>query len=76
MSYLFKEKTNFNRDISKWNVSNVQNMESMFYNCFQFNKSLDNWDSNVTNMSYMFYNCFEFNQPLNNWDVSKCNKYE
>ena len=36
MSELFRE-TNFNGDISKWDVSNVTNMRSMFYLCESFN---------------------------------------
>ena len=36
MSSLF-ESTNFNGNISKWNVSNVTNMSFMFYNCKKFN---------------------------------------
>ena len=70
MSKLFKE-TNFNGDISKWNVSNVTNMCCMFYSCQEFNKDISKWDvSNVTDMSYMFYYCEAFNQDISNWDVS------
>ena len=43
MSNLF-ERTNFNGDISKWDVSNVTNMYSMFYGCKTFNKDISNWD--------------------------------
>ena len=32
MSYLFYD-TKFNGDISKWNVSSVENMRAMFYGC-------------------------------------------
>ena len=57
--------------ISNWNVQNITDMSSMFFNCNYFNQPLNNWDvSNVTNMSCMFSNCGNFNQPLNNWDVS------
>jgi len=46
-----------------WNVSNVTNMKSMFYDCFNFNQPLGKWDvSNVTNMESMFYGCMFFNQ--------------
>ena len=70
MSKLFKE-TNFNGDISKWNVSNVTNMCCMFYSCQEFNKDISKWDvSNVTDMSYMFYYCEAFNQDVSNWNVS------
>ena len=37
----------FNQDISKWDVSNVEDMEYMFRNS-QFNQDISNWDvSNV-----------------------------
>ena len=56
MSYLFKY-TDFNGDISKWNVSNVTNMRSMFDRS-KFNSDISNWDvSNVIHKSYIFDNC-------------------
>ena len=59
----------FNQDISNWDVSNVTNMESMF-NESSFNQDISNWDvSNVTNMESMF-NESSFNQDIGNWDVS------
>ena len=71
MSELFRE-TDFNGDISKWDVSNVTNMRSMFYLCESFNQDISSWDvSKVTNMSAMFYGCKSFNQDISSWDVSK-----
>ena len=71
MSELFRE-TNFNGDISKWDVSNVTNMCAMFCACEAFNQDISSWDvSNVTDMSNMFCECKEFNQDISNWDVSK-----
>ena len=66
-------KTLGNIDVSKWNVSNVENMEYMFYNYKKFNCDLSNWDvSNVTSMKYMFFDCQNFTgKGLENWDVSK-----
>ena len=70
MSELFTQ-TNFNGNISNWNVSNVTNMRFMFYGCKLFNQDISNWDvSNVTDMSGMFYFCEKFNQDISNWDVS------
>ena len=47
----------FNSDISKWNVSNVNNMKNMFYGSV-FNQDISNWDvSNVTNSVNIFYWC-------------------
>ena len=57
MSNLFNE-TNFNGDISKWDVLNVTNMYSMFYGCESFNKDISNWDvSNVSNKKKIFRYC-------------------
>ena len=70
MSELFTQ-TNFNGDISEWNVSNVTNMRFMFYGCKLFNQDISNWDvSNATDMSGMFLTCTKFNQDISNWDVS------
>ena len=53
-------------------VSNVTNMNSMFYGAHTFNQPIGNWDvSNVTNMNQTFHGARVFNQPIGNWDVSK-----
>ena len=45
----------FNGNISEWDVSNVTNMEEMFYLAESFNQDISDWDvSNVTDMHYMF----------------------
>ncbi len=52
-------------------MSNVTNMEYMFYGASSFNQPLEKWDvSNVTDMGYMFYGARSFNQPLERWNVS------
>ena len=71
MTSLF-EGTNFNGNISQWDVSNVTNMYAMFYGCKLFNQDISDWDvSNVTNMNAMFAWCEDFNQDISNWDISK-----
>ncbi len=53
------------------NLTNVENMGSMFIVCPLFNGAINNWDvSNVTNMYGMFGVASIFNQPLDTWDVS------
>jgi gliding motility-associated-like protein len=53
------------------NLTNVENMSSMFIVCPLFNGAINDWDvSNVTNMYGMFGVASIFNQPLDNWDVS------
>jgi surface protein len=71
MSELFKDKRDFNVDISGWDVSNVRNMSSMFNAARAFNQPIGLWDvSKVTNMSKMFANTDNFNQAIGDWDVS------
>lgn len=67
MSHLFGG--HFNGDISKWDVSNVTNMEGMFENS-EFKGNISKWNvSNVTNMSCMFKNS-SFNGDISKWNVS------
>lgn len=70
MEELFKGKTNFNADISTWDVSNVTNMKSMFEGATKFNQDVSKWDTNkVKNMDKMFKNATDFNQDLSKWCV-------
>lgn len=59
--------------ISNWDVSNVENMSSMFENCPHFNEDISSWDvsSVVKDMSSMFCLCKDFNEPIGCWDVRK-----
>ena len=60
----------FNGDISDWNVSNVIDMSKMFLGS-EFNGDISDWNvSHVTNMYCMFYNS-DFNGDISDWDVSK-----
>ena len=62
------DHSNFNGDISGWDVSKVTSMYNMFYKS-KFNGYISNWDvSNVDNMSHMFYCAKLFNQPLKGWN--------
>ena len=57
--------------ISKWNTSEVTDMNRLFRNANTFNESIETWDvSNVMDMTALFYKAFCFNQPIGNWDVS------
>ena len=72
---LFEDSNRTNeqfKGIEGWDVSNVEDMDSMFASAYAFNQPLNSWDvSKVNNMSGMFYFAEGFNQPLNNWNVSK-----
>lgn len=69
--------TDFNQDISLWNVSNVKDFSFTFFNAIQFNQPLNNWNmTNANNMQSMFENAISFNQPLDKWDVSNLEKMQ
>ena len=57
MDFLFYNHTNFDGDISMWDVSNVKTMVSMFEYC-SFDGDISKWDiSSVEDMNEMFYMC-------------------
>ena len=66
---------NVNFNISEWDVSNVENMEYMFYGCKKFDANLSKWNvSNVKDINNMFCLCSDFRgKGLENWDVSNVN---
>ena len=62
----------FNGDISKWDVRNVSDMSYMFANS-QFNGDISQWDvSNVKNLSNMF-SYSQFNIDLSGWSTELAN---
>ena len=69
MFWLFKKFRKYNFDLSKWDVSKVEDMSCMFDHS-QFNGDISKWDvSNVNNMAWMFDGC-QFNGDISKWDVS------
>ena len=51
MENMFSNASNFDQDLSSWNVSGVNEIGSMFYEAINFNGDLSNWDlSNVENI--------------------------
>lgn len=69
MSYVFANSTRQDfSGLETWCISNVKDMQGMFYNATHFNYDINSWNvSNVTNMKEMFCGAVEFNQPLNKW---------
>jgi hypothetical protein len=59
----------FNGDISRWDVSHVEDMTYMF-KCSKFNGNISDWDvHNVFYMDGMFeFGCFD--QDISDWDIS------
>ena len=71
MANLFKN-TDFQGNVSDWDVSSVKDMRGMFYGCENFNSDLSKWNvSKVRDMMYMFHGCKNFNSDLSKWNVSK-----
>ena len=66
----------FNEDISRWNVSNVNDMSRLFENCLHFNQDISSWDvSNVTSMQGMFKGCNNFNQDIGKWNIDNVRSF-
>jgi surface protein len=55
-----------------WDVSNVESMDSMFYEASSFNQDIGSWDvSNVSDMGSMFRGATSFDKDIGSWNVSK-----
>ena len=60
-----------NGAIGEWDVSDVTDMDKMFYDASSFNGDISKWDvSSVTIMSAMFTGATSFDGDLSKWDVS------
>ena len=71
MSWMFRDASSFNGNISTWDVSSVTDMYYMFHNAPSFNQDLSTWDvSSVTDMAHMFSIASSFNGNISTWDVS------
>ena len=67
---MFFGAQNFNQDISKWNTSEVTDMNCMFYCAKNFNQNISSWDiSKVTTMKEIFAYTIKFNQNISKWNL-------
>ncbi|GAA3640681.1 hypothetical protein GCM10022397_27480 [Flavivirga jejuensis] len=72
MASMFFVASDFNGDLSSWDVSKVTNMVAMFFGASDFNGDLSSWDvSKVTNMASMFFGASDFNGDISSWGVSE-----
>ena len=64
----------FAGDISKWVVTSLTDMGSMFWGALAFDGDLSNWDtSNVINMRAAFSYAAKFNGDISSWITSNAN---
>ena len=69
-SSMFRFASSLTGDFSAWDMSQVRDMNSMFY-FSGITDGLSAWDvSHVTDMSYMFFNATSFTGDLGTWNVS------
>jgi len=69
--------TNFNGNISTWDVSNItlfgDASNSLFTGCSSFNNDISGWDvSSASSLASFFKNCSSFNQNIGSWNISNC----
>ena len=69
-------KSDFNGDISEWNVSNVKSMSWMFKESKFTGKNGDisNWDVSKVETIERMFEYSKFNGDISEWDVSKVKK--
>ena len=61
VSSIFTSASNFNQDISDWDVSNVTNVRTMFSFTSSFNQNLNNWNlTSLSDATLMFYGAIAY----------------
>ena len=69
---MFKQASDFNGDVSKWDTAQVTLMHNMFSQATVFNGDVSEWDTaEVEYMDFMFLKASKFNQDLSKWDTAK-----
>jgi len=79
MSRMFANSSLATLRLGSWDVSRVEDMSEMFYNCRRINTlDIKKWDvSSVKNMRAMFESCILLSQvDFRNWDVSAVENME
>ena len=72
MSELFKDKAQFNANISGWDVSSVTTMTEMFSGAAAFNQVIGSWNTaQVTSMRLMFRDAVAFDQDIGLWNTAQ-----
>ena len=72
----FRDNTNFNQDISGWDVSDVIGFTSTFRNATAFNQDLSSWDvGGATGFSGTFNGATSYDQSFNGWQFERNETY-
>ena len=69
MRQAFISRTNFNQDITAWDVSNVTSMANMFQNS-GFNQPIGVWQTDSLQDMTSMFNSTLFNQDIGGWNTS------
>ena len=84
MEGVFTGCTNFNGDVSTWDVSNVTSfgvnnagtVSAMFWGCTVFNGDITAWDTSSAISFYsMFYYASAFNQDISGWNTANATNF-
>ena len=76
MSFLLFKWTDFNQDISHWDVGQVTDFSWMFGHLELFNGDISQWNlSSAKTLSDMFHGTLSFQGDLTNWDVSNATMF-
>ena len=60
----------FQADLSRWNVERGSSFLNMFRGCSKFTSDLSTWSTHPLDITGMFAGAFHFNSNLNNFDTS------
>lgn len=70
LSYALVGASNWNQDISNWDVSQVTDMSGLFF-WTKFSGDLSGWNTqSLVTTAFMFYDDTEFNVDISPWNVS------
>ena len=68
---LYNDRTGQSCNMNSWDVSQVTDMQKMFYYRSSFNPDISAWNtSSVTDMQDMFWRATAFNADISAWDTS------
>ncbi|MFT7443017.1 MAG: surface protein [Maribacter sp.] len=74
---IFQNCTDFNADLSNWDVSTINDLSFAFENCTNFTSDLSNWNVlNLQSLQHTFFNCTNFNSDLSRWNTRYLNNLE